>query len=80
MVLAWSKGGALAKAGWATDRLLPLVKRYWEAPCGPGEALSFDRTRSACLGVLSLPPSGGLFMDVLPLNVNKVKTYICGCV
>ena len=25
--------------------LLPLVKRYWEPPCGAGEALSLARGR-----------------------------------
>ena len=52
-----------------------------------GEALCRGRspelTRSAVLvfgGSVSTPFRGSVVMDVFVLNVNKVKTYICGCV
>lgn len=79
MPKAWSE---------AATAVLPLAVCFclWENGL-LGEALCRGRSPglrqdTKCLsgGSVSTPFRGSVVMDVLALNVNRVKTYICGCV
>ena len=91
---ARSKAEGLAKVGLGIEPYAAgmAAKRYGCFDFLPGQTavgghlacgakpLSWTDTKCRLGGSVSTPFRGSVVMDVFPLNVNKVKTYICGCV